>query len=167
MVDRYNAVITSITGHSGGGNAMIESYEKDPTQTPIQYSTGIAHKHLPEIKKFGGIYYPIFQPEVVNNYQGLKTNTFMRINPHAAYLSEEEVIEILKKYYKDSPLIKIKSIPEDDKIDMSENNCSDEVSIYIKKNDTTRLQVIAVLDNLGKGSAGAVIQNAELMLELN
>lgn len=159
-------IITSITGHSGGGKDMINTYQKDPLIPPSQYAIGIKHKHVSEIEQFGKCQNPIFQPEVVNSFQGLKTNTFLDLSPSGLSLSQNELINIFESYYAKKPTIDIKPIPQKSNISMGEKTGTNEVAIYLQKHET-KIQVIAVLDNLGKGSAGAAIQNIKLMLGLN
>ena len=75
--DMISAV--SITGYSGGGKSMIADYEKEgrilELDSPGQYGTGQKHKHLPEMKKYGGIdNSPCFLPIVSDFYRGMATS---------------------------------------------------------------------------------------------
>ncbi|MDP2103551.1 MAG: N-acetyl-gamma-glutamyl-phosphate reductase, partial [Candidatus Gracilibacteria bacterium] len=166
LIKMHSAVITSITGYSGGGKEMIAHYQQDPQQPSYQYSTGTQHKHVGEIKKQTGLKDFIFQPEVIAYFNGLKTNTFLQLTQKGKKLSQEDFINLFKKYYEGKRFIKVFEIPDNGKIYMNENNDSQNTSIYIKKYPDT-LQIIAVIDNMMKGAAGSVIQNMNIMLGLD
>ncbi|MDH3324589.1 MAG: hypothetical protein OEL89_03050 [Candidatus Peregrinibacteria bacterium] len=157
------AVLTSITGHSGGGKNLIKQYEEDPAIPPLQYSTGIKHKHLAEITKYSGLNNPpVFQPEVVNTFKGLKTNFFAQTKEN---ISDKKLIELFKEYYKNQIFINVAEIPSNGTVSMTESNDTQNVSIYPFAMGTS-IQVVAVLNNLNKGAAGAAIQNANIMSDL-
>ena len=68
--------ITSITGYSGGGKAMIAEYEAEgrdaALDSPRAYALTQNHKHIPEIVKVCGLAQePIFQPVVADFYNGM------------------------------------------------------------------------------------------------
>ena len=46
--------IGSVSGYSGGGKSMIEAYETGRAPSFELYGLALQHKHLPEIKLFGG-----------------------------------------------------------------------------------------------------------------
>ena len=75
-------------------------------------------------------------------------------------LDEKEVLELYKEFYKNEPFIKIVSAPPATKHTWGSNFVY--LYPYIRK-DTNTLVVISALDNLVKGSAGAAIQNMNLM----
>ena len=166
LIEWQSVIVQSTTGYSWGWKAMIKEYWEDCSQPAFQYSTWIEHKHIPEMKNQTSLEEVIFQPEVVNYFNGLKTNTFLDLTGTWMWKSEEELIEVFEDYYKWKQFIKIWKVPEDGKIRIDENNGTQNTSLYIKKY-RDRLQVIAVIDNMTKWAAGAVIQNLNIMLWLN
>lgn len=166
LADNKSGVITSTTWYSGWGKKMIETFENGDKKPSFQYSTWIEHKHEAEMKNETWLIDFIFQPEVVNYFNGLKVNVFLSLNSKWQQLSEEEFIELFNNYYKWAKNFKISSMPNDWKILMSENNETQNVSIYIKKY-SDKIQIVTVIDNMMKWAAWAVIQNLNIMLWLD
>ncbi len=157
----YNAEINDIscipfTGYSGGVNGMIDQFEAGEGST-MAYSVGKKHKHKPEIEKYANKKMS-FQPIVLNGEkQGIHMITTL---PN---ISPQFVIDHYRRAYDQEPFVNL--LPTPDTISIRENNQTNKVSLYVLV-DEHNCQVHAVLDNLGKGSAGAVIQNANLMFGL-
>lgn len=165
LIKMHSAIITSITWYSWGWKEMIAQYQQDPQQPSYQYSTWAQHKHVWEIKKQTWLEDLIFQPEVVDYFNWLKTNAFLPLTQKWKELSQQDFIHLFKKYYEWKRFIKVSEIPDNGKIYMNENNGTQNTSIYIKKYPDT-LQIIAVIDNMMKGAAWSVIQNMNIMLWL-
>ena len=75
-------------------------------------------------------------------------------------ITEKDAVELYKEFYKSEPFIKIVDAPPATKHTWGSNFVY--LYPYIRK-DTNTLVVISALDNLVKGSAGAAIQNMNLM----
>ncbi|MEZ0308869.1 MAG: N-acetyl-gamma-glutamyl-phosphate reductase, partial [Ramlibacter sp.] len=64
--------LPAVSGYSGGGRTMIESYEKGEAPAFQMYGLGLHHKHVPEIVKYTGMTRrPIFVPAVGEFKQGM------------------------------------------------------------------------------------------------
>jgi N-acetyl-gamma-glutamyl-phosphate reductase len=65
--------VNAVSGYSGGGKPMIESYEATKTAPAFElYGLGLAHKHVPELQRYSGLSRrPIFVPSVGNFRQGM------------------------------------------------------------------------------------------------
>ena len=161
--DMISAV--SITGYSGGGKSMIADYEKEgrilELDSPGQYGTGQKHKHLPEMKKYGGIdNSPCFLPIVSDFYRGMATS--VPVNGRA---DTESIRNIFKEYYKNEKLI---TVSEEEKSTIYANELANtnRVKIYVCGSEN-RVVVTTLIDNLGKGAAGAAVQNMNIMLGID
>ena len=161
-----NTVMHSITGYSWWGKGMVLDYEQAWNIAPLQYCTWIEHKHESEIKVHTWLRNVIFQPEVVNYFNGLKTNVFLQLTQKWKQLSQNDFIEIFTQYYLWKKFINVAEVPKSWKVDMSENNWTQNVTIYIKKHLDT-FQVVTVLDNMMKWAAGAVVQNLNIIYWLD
>ncbi|MEI6738485.1 MAG: N-acetyl-gamma-glutamyl-phosphate reductase, partial [Pseudomonadota bacterium] len=62
-----------VSGYSGGGRQMIETFEADTNKTNfIAYGLKLAHKHLPEMQLYSRLTRPpLFTPSVGNFRQGM------------------------------------------------------------------------------------------------
>ena len=169
-------VCHSITGYSGGGKGLIDTYE-DPinkgkfvSQRP--YALGLNHKHLPEMKHILGLESaPFFTPSVGNFTQGMLVMSYLvKSELLNQKVTREEILSLYKEYYKGEQFV---HIIEDDIEYLDEGflnamNCNNtnriEISVYDSED---YILVISRLDNLGKGASGAAVQNMNIMLGLD
>ena len=169
----------AVSGYSGGGRAMIEAQQgpdRAPSLgTPRGYSLNGSHKHLPEMAHFTGLTNPpMFTPIVADYYKGMVV--YLPLNPDqlARPASAPDIHALLAERYQGEPCIEVAPLGAVDALD-------DGLLSPIDANDTNRLDLMVFgeadhtliatrFDNLGKGAAGAAVQNLNLMLgmpELN
>ncbi len=165
LLDRGAALACfSLTGYSGGGKAMIGQYEAYKTEelyTPRIYGLGQAHKHLPEMQAVCGLDTPpVFCPVVDDYYKGMAATTAL------PGLAAASVRECLAAHYADQALVRV-APPEAEPSMLAAGAMAgrDDLVLYVCGN-AQRCTVTAVFDNLGKGAAGAAVQNMDLMLGL-
>jgi N-acetyl-gamma-glutamyl-phosphate reductase len=162
----------SITGYSGGGKQMIETYKNSTDlayEAPMQYALDLNHKHVPEIMTQAGLNHrPIFMPVVSNFERGLAVTIPVFRQALKKRVTREECALILKDHYKDAHFVRVHEIDDeealvDKRMHIQMNNDSNYLDLFIYGNET-QFQFIACLDNLGKGASGAAIQNMNIML---
>ena len=165
--------VTSLTGYSGGGKKMIAEYEAERTNealnAPRPYGLALHHKHLPEMAAVTGLdTAPNFVPVVADYYAGMET--MIPLDVTALGVSAPQVASALAEYYAGQPMVKVHPLCEGtDGGFLAANKLAgkDTLEIYCLANpDGTRMQLISLFDNLGKGSSGAAVQCMNLMLGL-
>jgi N-acetyl-gamma-glutamyl-phosphate reductase len=165
----------SITGYSGGGKQMIHTYETSHNmvyQAPRQYALNMNHKHVKEMMKQGGLVNkPLFTPIVSNYKRGLAVT--IPLNKHSLIkdYTAEGLAEVYEAYYQGERFIRVyhgNSVEPlvDGAINIQGCNDTNRLDIMIYDNED-QIQLIARLDNLGKGASGAAIQNMNIMLGLD
>ncbi|WP_419770569.1 MAG: N-acetyl-gamma-glutamyl-phosphate reductase [Candidatus Marinarcus sp.] len=168
-------VCHSITGYSGGGRALIDTYKASENQGKFEsqrpYALGLSHKHLPEMKYVLGLdSAPFFTPSVGNFEQGMLVMSYLIKDELQKKVSKAELIELYKTYYSGEPFVKIieddSAYLDDGFLDAMKCNNTNriEISVYDSQD---YLLVISRLDNLGKGASGAAVQNMNIMLGLD
>ena len=166
--------VTSLTGYSGGGKKMIAEYEAERTNealnAPRPYGLALHHKHLPEMAAVTGLdTAPNFVPVVADYYAGMET--MIPLDVTALGVSAPQVASALAGYYAGQPMVKVHPLCEGtDGGFLAANKLAgkDTLEIYCLANpDGTRMQLISLFDNLGKGSSGAAVQCMNLMLGMN
>jgi N-acetyl-gamma-glutamyl-phosphate reductase len=169
----HPVTINAVSGYSGGGKSMIDSYEVAKTAPAFElYALGLEHKHVAELMRYSGLTRrPIFVPSVGNFRQGMLVSIPLHLdalpgNPKAADLEAA-----MREHYKDTRLVKVVALAEHAKLggrlEPQALNQSDALELFVFANDRHRHAVlVARLDNLGKGAAGAAVQNIRLMLGL-
>jgi len=154
----------SVTGYTGGGNAMIASYESDDRargdalHIPKQYALEQTHKHLPEMTAIAGLTSPpAFCPIVADFPRGIE----LTIPLHRAQIgaSRGGIIECYEAAYQNAAAVKVFA----DIAAMPALACHDTLHISVAGNED-RLLLVARLDNLGKGASGAAVQCLNLAL---
>lgn len=165
----------SLTGYSGGGKKLIADYEAD-TQgrlaAPRPYALPLAHKHLPEMRLHGGLdRAPVFNPVVGPFLKGLAVTVPLHVSHLAPGASAEALRDAYLAHYADERFIRV--MPLDDAtnldsgfFDVQGANDTNRVDIFVFGGEE-RLAVVARLDNLGKGAAGAAVQSMNIHLGLD
>jgi N-acetyl-gamma-glutamyl-phosphate reductase len=166
----------SITGYSGGGNALIHKYEQAETaeslNSPRIYGLKLTHKHLPEMQKIPNLLQPpVFTPIVANYYQGMAVCIPLPLQILKKKLSAEEIRDMFQSYYANEAFIRV--MPYDADSNLEEGffnaeacNNTNRADIFVFGHERQTLLVVRI-DNLGKGASGAAIQNMNLMLGLD
>ena len=158
--------ITSVSGYSGGGKAMIEAYETGRAPAFELYALGLEHKHMAEIQLYSGLAArPVFVPSVGNFRQGMLVSVPLHLDalPGRPALADLEAVYV--KHYAGRKHVKVGASTENARIEPEALNGTNDIEIHCFANETRRQAVlVARFDNLGKGASGAAVQNLMLML---
>ena len=162
--------VNAVSGYSGGGKSMIESYEVSKTAPAFElYALGLEHKHVPELMAYTGLTHrPIFVPSVGNFKQGMLVSIPLHLDvlPGKPKLADLEAA-LAKNYAGSAGVRVVPNASAMTRIEPEALNNSDKLELYVFGNDKQRhALLVARLDNLGKGAAGAAVQNLKLMLGL-
>lgn len=163
--------VHATSGYSGGGKAMIAAFEDrdapGATDTGFRiYGLGLAHKHVAEMQVHAGLAHPpLFTPAVARSYRGMIVEV-----PLAAAPPRDALHGALAAAYAGSPLIRVAALDEADATEvltLEQVAGTDRIDLFVFGNDARRqVRLVAALDNLGKGAAGAAVQNMNLALGL-
>ena len=165
--------VNAVSGYSGGGKPMIESYEATKTAPAFElYGLGLAHKHVPELQRYSGLSRrPIFVPSVGNFRQGMLVSVPLHLDLLAGKPSSQDIQAALERHYAGADQVRVATAVETAKLggrlDALGLNGTDKLELYVFPHDEHgQALLVARLDNLGKGAAGAAVQNIRLMLGL-
>lgn len=168
----FPAVIHAVSGYSGKGRAGIEEYEGEqaaPAPALQIYGLGLAHKHVPEIQLRSGLRErPLFVPA----YGAFRQGIVLGIGVHRRFMDEgvqaEQLHQCLAEHYRGSRYVEVLPLAESralGHLDPRQLNGTDGLRLALFDNpDSGQVLLTAVFDNLGKGAAGAAVQNLELMI---
>lgn len=175
----YPVTVHAVSGYSGGGKKMIESFEQPaaagvaPPQAFGAYGLGLNHKHLGEMQQHGLLAMkPIFSPSVGRFHRGMLVSVPLHLprlpgvtaeKLHAAYVEHfagERFVSV-------RPLNDTAALREGAFLEPEQLNGTNRLEVFVFANDAQgQALVVARLDNLGKGASGAAVQNMNLMLGL-
>ncbi|HSI52524.1 MAG TPA: N-acetyl-gamma-glutamyl-phosphate reductase [Ramlibacter sp.] len=158
--------LPAVSGYSGGGRTMIESYEKGEAPAFQMYGLGLHHKHVPEIVKYTGMTRrPIFVPAVGEFKQGMLVQLALHLDMLPGKPTGKDLEAALHKHYSGSEWVTVEPPTEGGRIDALALNNTNKMELRVFGDEELRQAVlIARLDNLGKGASGAAVQNLKLML---
>lgn len=157
--------VNAVSGYSGGGKAMIAEFEGDTAPTAFRaYGLNLAHKHVPEMQKHARLVHPpIFQPAVANTYRGMVVEVPLPLHAFTRRPSLEAIENALREAYKDCAMVRVLD-SEAANVMIEDDAGTDRLSLRVFGNvETGQARLIATLDNLGKGAAGAAVQNLNIM----
>ena len=164
--------LPSVSGYSGGGRAMIETYEAGQAPLFEAYALGLSHKHIPEIMHCTGLKTrPLFVPSVGNFKQGMIVQIPLHLAQLPGKVSAEDLHTALHEHYARTndplqPTVKVLPPTEDLKLDATALNDTNLMELRVFSNpEHGHAVLMARLDNLGKGASGAAVQNIRLMLQ--
>jgi N-acetyl-gamma-glutamyl-phosphate reductase len=161
--------VNAISGYSGGGKAMIGEFEGDSGGAAYRgYALDLAHKHVPEMQRHARLAHPpIFTPAVVRAYRGMVVEVPLPLFAFSGRPSIEAIEATLCEAYEGSKLVRV-AHRDEGLVDIAADAGSDRMTLSVHGNaDTGQARLIATLDNLGKGAAGAAVQNLNIMAGLD
>jgi len=167
--------VNAVSGYSGGGNALIDRFKGEPDIAFRAYGLNLAHKHLPEMRKYAGLSSePVFSPSVVPAHRGMLVDVPLPLAAMGAATGGQgkEAMQTIQSCwhdsYRNSSVVIITDAPESGELLLRDDTAPwDGLHIAAFVNATsTQARLIARLDNLGKGASGAAIQNLNIMCGL-
>lgn len=164
----YPVTIHAVSGYSGGGRSMIAAHEASGGPAFELYGLALKHKHAPELFLYSGLARrPIFTPSVGHYRQGMLVSVPLHLDLLPGRPAADDLEAALRAYYSGEKLIAVIESPADGRLEPEALNGTDRLELYVCANERERQAVlVARLDNLGKGAAGAAMQNIALMLGL-
>ncbi|AUX38780.1 n-acetyl-gamma-glutamyl-phosphate reductase [Sorangium cellulosum] len=168
-------VAQSLTGYSGAGRKLIQTYEqaegarREELRGPRPYALTLKHKHLPEMRSLAGLdRAPHFEPVVADFYKGMLVSVPLFVDALSRPVTPQAVHELYTSHYAGEPFIRVmppggEGALEDGYLSSVACNDTNRLDLFVFGN-ADQLLLVARLDNLGKGASGAAVQNLNLML---
>ena len=165
----YPITINAVSGYSGGGKSMIEAHDREGGPAFELYALGLEHKHVPETQLYGGLTRrPIFVPSVGHFRQGMLVSVPLHLDTLPGKPSGADLHDALAACYDGCDYVRVVQPGAGGKLEPEALNDTNKLELCVYANEARRQAVlVARLDNLGKGAAGAAVQNLSLMLGLD
>ena len=166
----HPTTINAVSGYSGGGRTMIESFEAGTAPNFELYGLGLEHKHLPEAHLHSGLKRrPIFVPSVGNYRQGMLVSIPLHLDALPGKPTAKDLEAALEARYHGMKYVRVLTGVEArvERLEPEALNETNMMELRVFANDKyAQAVLVARLDNLGKGASGAAVQNLALMLGL-
>lgn len=155
--------VSATTGSTGAGQSLSETSHFSWRQNNLEPYKIFEHQHLKEISQSLQQLMPKI-PTHINfvPYRGAFTRGILATTYLATLLSEKQITDIFKDYYKNHPFVQIAPFDVDLKQVVNTNNCFLQVSVKDGK-----VVIISAIDNLLKGASGQAVQNMNLIFGLD
>ncbi|WP_064692558.1 N-acetyl-gamma-glutamyl-phosphate reductase [Rhizobium aegyptiacum] len=174
LPDGYPVTVNAVSGYTGGGKQMIAQMENpdhpDAITAPhFLYGLPLVHKHVPEMTVHGLLdRAPIFSPSVGKFAQGMIVQVPLHLGDLSEGTTMESIHAALVAHYTGQdivtvvPLSESKALP---RVNAVELEGKDTMKLFVFGTPGgSQVNLVALLDNLGKGASGAAVQNMDLML---
>lgn len=170
----YPLVIHAVSGYSGRGRAGLADHEGAGAAQALPYQVyglGLNHKHVPEIQHHAGLTHaPVFVPAYGHYRQGIVLTIALHLRLLPTGVTAARLQAALQAHYAGQPFIEVQPLAEGadtQRLDPQALNGSNQLRLAVfSQPRTSQVLLTAVFDNLGKGAAGAAVQNLGLMLGL-
>ena len=150
---------------------MIARYEGKGQTAFAAYGLHLSHKHLPEMKQHAGLVHaPVFLPSVGDFAQGMLVNIPLHQEQFSHAVRADDIRSVFADHYLSADLVSVRtedSLTEFGFLSADSLSGTDRLELFVFANaESSQFVLTARLDNLGKGAAGAAVQNMNLMLGL-
>ena len=170
----YPVSINAVSGYSGGGKQMIAQMEDPSREDHIAaphflYGLTLMHKHVAEMQMHGLLdRRPIFSPSVGRFAQGMIVQVPLHLTDLHGAPSLGDIHAALAAHYSGQEIVELVPLEQSARlarIDPTELNDTDGMKLFVFGTEGQgQVNLVALLDNLGKGASGAAVQNMDLML---
>jgi N-acetyl-gamma-glutamyl-phosphate reductase len=170
----HKVTVNAVSGYTGGGKQLIAQMEDEANPDHIAsphflYGLPLKHKHVPEMKTHGLLdHAPIFSPSVGRFPQGMIVQVPLYLDDLRDNATLETVHKALVDHYAGQDVIDVVPLETSSRlprVDAVELAGKDTMKLYVFGTaGGEQINLVALLDNLGKGASGAAVQNMDLML---
>lgn len=174
LPDGYPVSVNAVSGYTGGGKQMIAQMEDPDREDAISanhfvYGLTLKHKHVPEMEIHGLLdRAPLFSPAVGRFPQGMIVQVPLFLQDLKNGFTRESVHKVLVAHYAGQKVVEVVGLEESRnlaRIDAEELAGQDTMKLFVLGTPGgDHINLVAVLDNLGKGASGAAVQNMDAML---
>jgi len=170
----YPVTVNAVSGYTGGGKQLIAQMEDEENPGYIAaphflYGLTLTHKHVPEMQLHGMLSHtPLFSPSVGRFAQGMIVQVPLHLSGLNGAPRPADLHAALDSHYAGQNVVEVVPLAESAqlaRIDPTELNDTDRMKLFVFGTEGKGVvNLVAVLDNLGKGASGAAVQNMDLML---
>lgn len=183
--------VQGASGYTGGGRTLIDAMKGQGARSPSDgaspytqgehylagpyrmYGLSLAHKHVPEMKKYSRLAHdPIFTPSVGDWAQGMLVHVPLHLWALPKKVTGTELHQALSDHYAGRRFVRVMPLESNAvanrALDPEGMNGTNLLELFVFDNPAKeQALLVARLDNLGKGASGAAVQNIDLMLGLS
>ena len=155
----------AVSGYSGGGKALIARFENDADIAWRGYALELGRKHVPEMQALCGLERPpLFSPAVIPAHRGMMVEVPLPLAAMQGAAGPDALRATLARFYAGSTIVRMGTATDGELLLRRSMAPSDAMDVHVFASaDGSQAKLVATLDNLGKGAAGAAVQSLNLM----
>ena len=163
--------VNGASGYSGGGRQLIDAVEGRGEHRLAgsyrAYALDLAHKHAPEMQRYGGLTYkPLFTPNVGAWRQGMLVSIPLHLRMLGG-VTGADLRAALSEHYAGRRFVNVVN-DAPDVLDPETLAGTNRMELFVYENSAEKQALlVARLDNLGKGASGQAVQDLDLLLGLD
>ncbi len=152
-------IVDALSGVSGAGRKTSQKFHYPEMEGDAFAYSVDKHRHTPEMeyilqKVYGSSLKIRFTPQVIPIARGMMVKVYTRCK-------ELDFVSLYRETYREEPFVLLCEEPPHIKHVIGTNLCL----LYLNyQKDTSILEIISVIDNLGKGASSQAVQNFNLMM---
>jgi len=172
----YPVTVNAVSGYTGGGKQLIGQMEDAAREDHIAaphflYGLPLTHKHVAEMREHGLLARrPLFSPSVGRFAQGMIVQVPLHLDLLKGNPSLKSVHDALAAHYAGQDVVEVVGLEQSGelpRLDPTELVDTDRMKLFVFGTEGKgQANIVALLDNLGKGASGAAVQNMGIMLGL-
>ncbi|MFD2654025.1 N-acetyl-gamma-glutamyl-phosphate reductase [Brucella rhizosphaerae] len=170
----YPVSVNAVSGYTGGGKQMIAQMEdknhpEHLAANNFLYGLPLRHKHVAELELHGRLdRRPLFSPSVGRFPQGMIVQVPLFVTELEGKPSLQDIHRALTEHYAGQDVVEVVALEQSSqlpRVDAEELAGKDGMKLFVFGTEgDNQVNLVALLDNLGKGASGAAVQNMNLML---
>ncbi|WP_045234230.1 N-acetyl-gamma-glutamyl-phosphate reductase [Deinococcus pimensis] len=167
--------VQGASGYSGGGRQLVDVMEGRGGEHRLAgpyraYALELAHKHEPEMQRYGGLSgRPLFTPSVGAWRQGMLVQIPLFTRTLPGRPTGADLHAALSAHYAGRRFVRV--VPMEGAptvLDPEALADTNDMELFVYENaELGHALLVARLDNLGKGASGQAVQDLDLMLGLS
>ncbi len=152
-------IVDALSGVSGAGRKTSQKFHYPEMEGDTFAYSVVKHRHTPEMEGIIGKVYGRelkvrFTPQVIPAVRGMLAKVYTRCK-------EMDFKNLYTETYRGEPFVFLRDEPPHTRHVLGSNFCF----LYLHyQRDSSILEVISVIDNLGKGASSQAVQNFNLMM---
>lgn len=160
----YPLIINGVTGYSAGGKKAIERQKSNPVSFRATNLNKV-HPHISEVRHVTQLKNKLMFNPTVGNFERGQMVQITIFNDYLIGLDLHKIEQLFINYYEQSHVITVKK-EKPSFLSAESMSGSNNLDVYVLHPEGSDfVQLIAVYDNLGKGSIGAASGTLEILLK--
>lgn len=168
LIETKSIIIDSKTGVSGAGRSANVAHLLSELGNSFKAYNPFTHRHIPEIEQelnqlSDELVQVQFTPHLLPTERGIFSTIYAKVQPG---VTANDIRSIYQHHYQKEPFVHV--LEEGQLPNLKDVRGTNHCQLQVQLDErTSRLVILSIIDNLGKGASGQAVQNLNIMFGLN